>query len=164
MRERGWSAQAAGPVGTGHGLGDHSARQSPGGKHKKGLVLLAALGLCSGALAQVEIAHLIASDGALGDYFGISVAIDGNTAVIGAYYDDIGSNVNQGSAYVYVWDGSNWVFQAKLTASDGAAGDVFGCSVAISGITAVIGDLGPTGGARRMCSCAAGRAGLSRPS
>ena len=71
-------------------------------------------------------AKLTASDGAAGDVFGNSVAISGNTAVIGAYYDDVGSNSNQGSAYVFVRSGTSWSQQAKLTASDGAASDYFG--------------------------------------
>ncbi|MHC4708044.1 MAG: FG-GAP repeat protein, partial [Planctomycetota bacterium] len=81
---------------------------------------------------------LTASDGADDDYFGYSVAISGDTAVIGAYRDD----PNGGSAYVFRFDGSSWVQETKLTASDGAAGDWFGYSVAISGNTALIGAFG----------------------
>jgi RHS repeat-associated protein len=84
-------------------------------------------------------AKLTASDGAASDFFGRSVAISGDTAVAGAYFDDDNGS-NSGSAYVYVRDGSgNWNQQAKLTASDGAANDWFGHSVAISGDTAVVG-------------------------
>ena len=79
---------------------------------------------------------LIASDGAAGDYFGYSVSISGDTAVVGAYQDD-GS---KGSAYVFVRSGTTWSQQAKLTAGDdGAAGDSFGNSVSISGDTVVVG-------------------------
>jgi hypothetical protein len=69
----------------------------------------------------------------LDDYFGMSVAVsaDGSTIVAGAYYDDIGSNPNQGSAYVYRWNGSSW-FEMKLTANDGEANDEFGISLAVS--------------------------------
>ncbi len=76
---------------------------------------------------------LIASGGADYDYFGFSVAISGETAVVGAYRDDVGANSNQGSAYVFVRGGATWTQQQKLTASDGAADDGFGYSVAISG-------------------------------
>jgi hypothetical protein len=84
-------------------------------------------------------AHLTASDGAATDYFGISVAISGDTAVVGAWNDDIGGNTDQGSAHVFVRSGTIWGAQAKLTASDGAATDSFGVSVAINGDTVVVG-------------------------
>ena len=86
---------------------------------------------------------LTASDGAAGDRFGVSVAISGDTVVVGAWHDDIDSNlgarVDQGSAYVFVRSGTTWSEQQKLTASDGAPGDEFGVSVAISGNTTVVG-------------------------
>ncbi len=83
--------------------------------------------------------RLIAGDGAAGDSFGQSVAISGDTAVVGALSDNVGANVDQGSAYVFVRSGTSWTQQQRLTASDGAAGDSFGQSVAISGDTAVVG-------------------------
>ena len=86
----------------------------------------------------VEEAKLTASDGAADDYFGGSVAISGDTAVVGAVCDDDNGR-NSGSAYVFRYDGSDWAEEAKLTASDGAAYDYFGCSVAVSGDTAVVG-------------------------
>lgn len=49
----------------------------------------------------VETAKLLASDGAANDNFGVSVAISGDTAIVGANGDDVGANVNQGSAYVF---------------------------------------------------------------
>ncbi|MBY0112375.1 MAG: hypothetical protein K2Y21_06105 [Phycisphaerales bacterium] len=84
-------------------------------------------------------AKLAANDGAAGDAFGSAVALTGDTAVIGAATDDAGANVDQGSAYVFVRAGSSWSQQAKLSAADGAAGDGFGLSVAISGDTAIVG-------------------------
>jgi hypothetical protein len=84
-------------------------------------------------------AHLNAADGAANDWFGISVAISGDTAVVGARNDDVGANTDQGSAYVFVRSGVTWSQQAHITASDGAANDNFGYSVAISGDTAVVG-------------------------
>lgn len=83
-------------------------------------------------------AKLIATDAAANDQFGGSVAVDGDTAIVGAYLDDVGANTDQGSAYVFVRSGTTWTQQAKLTASDGAANDFFG-SVAISGDTVVVG-------------------------
>jgi hypothetical protein len=84
-------------------------------------------------------AKLTASDGAAMDYFGGSVAVSGDTAVIGADGDDDNGDWS-GSAYVFARaaDGT-WSQQAKLTAADGAADDSFGTSVSVSGGTAVIG-------------------------
>lgn len=85
-----------------------------------------------------EEAKLTASDGETADYFGISVAISGDTAVIGAFGHD-GAFGDTGSAYVFRRHGTDWSQEAKLFAVDGAAGDIFGRSVSISGDTAVIG-------------------------
>jgi hypothetical protein len=79
-----------------------------------------------------------ASDPAVNDLFGVSVAISGDTVVAGAYFDDDNGN-ESGSAYIFTRSGSAWSQQAKLTASDAAAGDNFGSAVAISGDTAVVG-------------------------
>jgi len=84
-------------------------------------------------------AQLTASDGAANDSFGISAAISGDTAVVGAYGHTVGANTGQGSAYVFVRSGTSWSQQAQLTASDGAAVDHFGYSVAISGDRALVG-------------------------
>jgi len=82
-------------------------------------------------------AKLTASDGAADDRFGRSVALDADTAVIGAMFqDDKGDN--SGSAYMFTRSGNSWQQQVKLTASDGAEGDVFGWSVALSADIAVI--------------------------
>jgi len=88
-----------------------------------------------------------ASDGGGGDSFGFSVAISGDYALVGALYDDVGANNDQGSAYVFVRSGSSWTQQDKLTASDGAASDNFGNSVAISGDYALVGANGDNSGA-----------------
>jgi hypothetical protein len=80
-------------------------------------------------------AELTASDGASEAQCGFSVAVSGNTAVIGAP----GRSNYTGAAYVYVAGGGTWTQQAELTASEGAAGDQFGYSVAVSGNIAVIG-------------------------
>jgi hypothetical protein len=83
-----------------------------------------------------EQQKLTAADGAIFNEFGSSVAISGETAVIGAD-DELGSN--SGAAYVFVRGGTTWSEQAKLTASDGIASDLFGTSVAISGDTVMVG-------------------------
>jgi len=99
-------------------------------------------------LAGLEPSELVkktASDGAADDWFGYAVGISGDTLVVGASHDHIGANADQGSAYVFTRnEGSadNWGQMAKLTASDGAADDEFGYSVAISGDTIVVGAWG----------------------
>ena len=84
---------------------------------------------------RVETAKLVAADGAANDEFGISVALDGDTAVIGARQDD----TRNGSAYVFTKVSGVWSQKAKLIASDGAADDEFGISVAVDGDTIVVG-------------------------
>lgn len=92
---------------------------------------------------------LVPSDPATDDLFGNSVALGGDTALVGAEYDDDGGS-DSGSAYVFVRSGSSWAQQQKLLASDAAAGDRFGFSVALWEDTALIGardDDGGTGSA-----------------
>ena len=81
----------------------------------------------------VEQAKLLASDGAPNDGFGISVSIDGEYAIGGAWLHD------SGSAYIFKRNGTDWDEEAKLIASDGAPGDQFGRCVSIDGDYAVIG-------------------------
>ena len=91
-------------------------------------------------LLQLDPNKLTASDGLRGDEFGISVAVDGDTAVIGAYLDDTTNGDNSGSAYVFTRDSDGkWSQVAKLTASDGDTSDEFGYSVAVNGETVVVG-------------------------
>ncbi|HEX6184754.1 MAG TPA: FG-GAP repeat protein, partial [Pyrinomonadaceae bacterium] len=89
--------------------------------------------------AFVQQGKLQANDGAAQDALGFSVAISGDTAVVGAPADATGSNTRQGAAYVYVRSGSTWTQQQKLTASDGIANDEFGYAVAIAGDTIFVG-------------------------
>jgi hypothetical protein len=86
----------------------------------------------------VEKKRLTASDGASSDYFGCSVSINGDYAIVGAYYDNV-SYTDQGSAYIFKREGENWVEKKRLTASDGASSDYFGCSVSINGDYAIVG-------------------------
>ncbi len=82
---------------------------------------------------------LIASDAAMGDRFGVSVSVSGDAAVVGARYDDCATGGDCGSTYVYRFNGTSWVEEQKLTASDAGTGDCFGYSVSMSGNTAVVG-------------------------
>ena len=97
-----------------------------------------------------QTAILVPSDGAEGDLLGLSVAIDGDTIVAGAPGDDVGANGDQGSVYTFARTGAAFRTEtAKLTASDGAANDDLGRSVAIDGDTIVAGvrldDIGANG-------------------
>jgi hypothetical protein len=69
------------------------------------------------------------------DYFGTTVALNANTALIGA----AGSIDNTGSAFIFERHGTTWRQQARLTASDGQPGDTFGGAVALSADTALVG-------------------------
>lgn len=85
-----------------------------------------------GAWSQDEI--LTASDGAASDYFGMDLDISsaGGLLVIGAQSDDVGAEINQGSAYVFIDTAGTWTEDRKLLASDGEATDFFGAAVAVS--------------------------------
>ena len=72
-------------------------------------------------------------------FFGSAVALNGNTAVIGASNEDFGINNAQGVVYVFTRSGVLWTLQARLRASDGADGDRFGRGVAVLGDTLAIG-------------------------
>ncbi len=95
-------------------------------------------------------AYLKASNTDAGDCFGCSVAVSNDTIVVGAFGEDsatLGVNGNQndnsaggaGAAYVFVRDGTTWIQQAYLKASNADAGDIFGESVAVSDDTIVVG-------------------------
>ncbi|MCZ6739421.1 MAG: PKD domain-containing protein [Actinobacteria bacterium] len=102
------------------------------------------------AVSSTQQVKLTAADATADDRFGVSVAISGDTVVVGAVFDD-DAGLSSGSAYVFVRSGTTWSEQAKLTASDATAFDFFGFSVAISGDTALVGaenddDAGPQSG------------------
>jgi hypothetical protein len=86
-------------------------------------------------LNGTQLAKITASDGAVGDSFGISVAIGNGRIVVGAY-GDADNGPGSGSAYIFNLDGTQL---AKITASDGAAYDQFGQSVAIGSGRIVVG-------------------------
>ncbi|MES2774625.1 MAG: FG-GAP repeat protein [Bacteroidota bacterium] len=83
----------------------------------------------------VLVTELTGSSASADDHFGYSVAISGNLIVIGAPDDDVvingNTHANQGSAYVFAFNGTSWIQRAKLYTDDGLAGDVFGTSVDI---------------------------------
>jgi hypothetical protein len=119
---------AAGIVMLGAGL----LLAGPAGPANASLLRLAA----AATPAPTQVAELTAGDSdSLG--FAAAVTADGNTALIGAP----GHGGFAGAAYVFTRTGLGWRQTAELTASDGASGDQFGLSVAITpdGTTAVIG-------------------------
>ncbi|HZI86739.1 MAG TPA: FG-GAP-like repeat-containing protein, partial [Pyrinomonadaceae bacterium] len=86
---------------------------------------------------------LTASDGTADDEFGISVAIAGETIVVGAHFADLPSNASAGSAYVFKRSGTFWTQVQKLIPAGGVVlGDLFGESVAMSGGKLAVGSSG----------------------
>ena len=83
-------------------------------------------------------ATLTASDGAAKDGFGSAVALDGDTAVIGASGKTIADHDLAGAAYVFVRSGATWTQQAEFTDPAARSYDAFGGSVALQGDTALI--------------------------
>jgi hypothetical protein len=84
--------------------------------------------------AWTQQAKIVDPNEAGGSGFGASISVSGNTAVIGALYDN-----DKGAAYIFTFDGTAWSEQAKLTASDGELTDDFGSSVSLSGNRALVG-------------------------
>ena len=87
----------------------------------------------------------------LGAEFGQAIAVDGDTMVVGSYLEDVGTVADAGAAYVYVRNDNNtpadesddfWQQQAKLVATDGVSGHLFGAAVSISGDSIAIGARG----------------------
>lgn len=89
-------------------------------------------------VSWTETAKLVASDASAEDLFGYAVALDGDRALVGAPGDD----AEAGAAYVFDLSGGGWTESAKLTASDSAAADDFGISVALDSDRALIGAFG----------------------
>lgn len=105
----------------------------------------------TGPVTETKIA---ASDGQVSDFFGaaVDIAKDADFVIVGAQLEDGGSGdpkSNAGTAYIFTKSGSSWSQQAKLIASDAAASDQFGVSVAINsdGTYAVMGAQFEDGGA-----------------
>ena len=94
----------------------------------------------------LQTQKLVASDGAPNDYFGYRVYVSGDnsTIIVGAYIDDDDDKgTNSGSVCIFTKQADGSYLQSqKLLASDGAANDYFGCSVAISNTSVVVGAQG----------------------
>jgi FG-GAP repeat len=83
--------------------------------------------------------------GASNDYFGTSVSISGSYAIIGAEGDDVGANIDQGSASIYKREGTSWVLMRNVTDVAGEVNDGFGISVSISDDYAIVGAMNGKG-------------------
>ncbi len=81
---------------------------------------------------------LTASDGVVDDWFGISLSLGGDTALVGAHGADDGGS-NAGAAYAFVRSGGTWTEQQKLTAPDGAQYDFFGVSLSLDANAVAVG-------------------------
>jgi sugar lactone lactonase YvrE len=81
---------------------------------------------------------LTATDGASGDTFGHAVDIDGDRCIVGADFSSDNGDAS-GSAYIFEWDGSNWIQQAKLTEPNAGVFYEFGCDVGINGDRCIVG-------------------------
>jgi hypothetical protein len=85
-----------------------------------------------------EVSKLLATDTQVDDQYGISVAVSGNVAVVGAPYHEHPHFI-QGAVYVFRYDGNGWTQEQELLASDAGFLDFFGWSVAIHGDVIVVG-------------------------
>lgn len=118
---------------------------------RRAWILLALPLLAAPAWPQCQLAKLLAADGATGAEFGFAVAVEGDTALAGAFAAD-GAAPAAGAVYVLQRAGASWVATQKLGASDGASGAAFGVSVDLDGDLAVVGaslhaSVGPEAGA-----------------
>lgn len=100
----------------------------------------------NGSGAWLQSQKLTPSDGAAGDQFGLSLAFDGTTILVGAKQKTVGSNPRQGAVYVFQYIGGAWQETQRLTTGtpvlgdpDGLANDFFGASVSVSESYAAIG-------------------------
>ena len=90
----------------------------------------------------IEEAKLTASDGGISDAFGVSVALSGDYALVGAAGARVGDTQNAGAVYAFHFNGTEWSQTGKLTASVPTNNDNFGCCVATNGALVVIGAWG----------------------
>lgn len=116
--------------------------------------LLLAAGQPAQAATLAQQAYLKGGTTAAGENLGYSVAISGDTAVVGMPFEGSG-----GAAYIYVRSAGVWTQQAKLTASNKEANDKFGYSVAIAGDTVVIGAPGEASSSTTQADNSASGAG-----
>ena len=88
----------------------------------------------------IEEFYIIPSDGESNDYFGKSLSIYNEWLVVSSIYDNVNGE-KSGSAYVYHFDGVDWIFHSKLVPEDGAAFDRFGYSIDIYNDVIAIGSV-----------------------
>ncbi|MFH1509218.1 MAG: FG-GAP repeat protein [bacterium] len=98
----------------------------------------------------------VASDGEPNDELGYSVAVSPHFAILGARHDN-DTDAHAGSVYVYGWNGTGWIEEDKILASDGAVNDWFGSAVSLSGYNVAVGawgndEIGTDSGAAYICS------------
>jgi len=79
-----------------------------------------------------------ANDHHSGDYYGNSVSVSGNNAVVGASGYSVGAQLDRGAAYFLTRNNNIWTQHSVVLAPDGLSEDVFGTTVSISGNTAAI--------------------------
>ena len=104
------------------------------------MAFLGALASTAHAAVQcVEEQKLTALDATASNRFGGSVSVSKDTAVVGAEKDECAPGDECGAAYVFRFNGTDWVEEQKLIGSDTGAYDVFGESVAVSGATILVG-------------------------
>jgi hypothetical protein len=111
----------------------------PGPSFGSGLPQGAAYVFTQSGTTWTEQQRLTASDGGEGDSFGSSVAVSGDTALVGAYKLTVGSSDSQGSAYLFTRSAGAWTQVQELAGSDAAAGDAFGSAVALADGIAIVG-------------------------
>lgn len=92
----------------------------------------------SGTTWGLQRKQLPPSPAGYDDWFGYAVALSGDILVVGFPSDDIGSNLGQGSAHIYVRSGTTWSLDQSLVRPDGQQADYFGYAVAIDGDTLVV--------------------------
>src|SRR5688572_6389166 len=100
----------------------------------------------NGAGDWTQIGKLTANDAMPNDRFGVSVAISGTTALVGAHFDTNASGPQTGAVYVFEESGGTWSQVDKLLASDATFNDQFGTSISLNGNTAIIGAPGDAEG------------------
>jgi hypothetical protein len=91
------------------------------------------------SVVATQASELVGSDEGYLDQFGGSVALNGDTAIVGAPQHTVGSSYDQGAAYVFAKSGTGWSQQGELIASDGTHSTLFGSSVAVDSTTALVG-------------------------
>ena len=122
--------------------------------------------VCSGT-NWTQQAYLKASDASSSDNFAWSVAVSGNTVVVGAPGASATSDDDAGAAYVFVRNGTQWAQQARFEALNGHIGDSFGYAVAVSGDAVIVSapyqPPAPISQVRLIFSRAAARTGACNP-